>query len=49
MNSEVEFHIRQNYPWVKLPVTVKQVCDISEICDDKQIKLSRLRSTVKRR
>lgn len=24
MNSEVEFHIRQNYQWVKLPVTVKQ-------------------------
>jgi len=25
MNSEVEFHIRQNYQWAKLPVTVKQV------------------------
>ncbi|XP_067004494.2 protein FAM91A1 [Anabrus simplex] len=24
MNSEVEFHIRQNYPWTKLPANVKQ-------------------------
>lgn len=24
MNSEVEFHIRQNYPWSKLPANVKQ-------------------------
>ncbi|XP_063242692.1 protein FAM91A1 [Bacillus rossius redtenbacheri] len=24
MNSEVEFHVRQNYPWEKVPVSVKQ-------------------------
>lgn len=25
MNTDVEFHIRQNYPWNKLPANVKQV------------------------
>lgn len=25
MNTDVEFHIRQNYPWTKLPANVKQV------------------------
>lgn len=25
MNSEVEFHVRQNNPWSKLPENVKQV------------------------
>lgn len=25
MNAEVEFHIRNNYPWSKLPHNVKQV------------------------
>ncbi|KAK7793931.1 hypothetical protein R5R35_011860 [Gryllus longicercus] len=24
MNTEVEFHVRQNYPWAKLPANVKQ-------------------------
>ena len=26
MNTDVEFHIRQNYAWSKLPINVKQVC-----------------------
>ena len=25
MNADVEFHIRHNYPWTKLPANVKQV------------------------
>lgn len=29
MNTDVEFHIRQNYPWNKLPANVKQVRCVS--------------------
>ncbi len=35
MNTDVEFHIRQNYPWTKLPANVKQVivkCYIALCC-----------------
>ncbi|XP_038057163.1 protein FAM91A1-like isoform X1 [Patiria miniata] len=30
MNAEVEFHIRNNYPWSKLPANVKQVLGQSQ-------------------
>ncbi|XP_033644653.1 protein FAM91A1-like, partial [Asterias rubens] len=30
MNAEVEFHIRNNYPWAKLPANIKQVLGQSQ-------------------
>ena len=29
MNADVEFHIRHNYAWQKLPANVKQVSEVN--------------------
>ncbi|KAG2467107.1 protein FAM91A1 isoform X1 [Polypterus senegalus] len=39
MNTDVEFHIRQNYPWTKLPANVKQSLGNSQREYDKQVLL----------
>ncbi|PIK42331.1 family with sequence similarity 91, member A1 [Apostichopus japonicus] len=37
MNAEVEFHIRNNYPWSKLPLNVKQLLANSQKEYDKSV------------
>ncbi|CAL1584653.1 unnamed protein product [Knipowitschia caucasica] len=37
MNTDVEFHIRQNYPWTKLPANVKQSLGNSQREYEKQV------------
>ncbi|XP_013401437.1 protein FAM91A1 [Lingula anatina] len=37
MNADVEFHIRHNYPWTKLPLNIKQVLGNSQKEYDKEV------------
>uniref|UniRef100_A0A8C2HD17 Family with sequence similarity 91 member A1 n=1 Tax=Cyprinus carpio TaxID=7962 RepID=A0A8C2HD17_CYPCA len=47
MNTDVEFHIRQNYPWNKLPANVKQSLGNSQREYDKQVLLYSIRNQLR--
>uniref|UniRef100_A0AAR2LR50 FAM91 N-terminal domain-containing protein n=1 Tax=Pygocentrus nattereri TaxID=42514 RepID=A0AAR2LR50_PYGNA len=47
MNTDVEFHIRQNYPWNKLPANVKQSLGNSQREYDKHVLLYSIRNQLR--
>lgn len=47
MNTDVEFHIRQNYPWTKLPANVKQSLGNSQREYEKQVLLYSIRNQLR--
>uniref|UniRef100_A0A3Q0RR85 Family with sequence similarity 91 member A1 n=1 Tax=Amphilophus citrinellus TaxID=61819 RepID=A0A3Q0RR85_AMPCI len=47
MNTDVEFHIRQNYPWNKLPANVKQSLGNSQREYEKQVLLYSIRNQLR--
>uniref|UniRef100_A0A672MLX1 Protein FAM91A1-like n=1 Tax=Sinocyclocheilus grahami TaxID=75366 RepID=A0A672MLX1_SINGR len=47
MNTDVEFHIRQNYPWNKLPANVKQSLGNLQREYDKQVLLYSIRNQLR--
>ncbi|XP_057684492.1 protein FAM91A1 [Corythoichthys intestinalis] len=47
MNTDVEFHIRQNYPWNKLPVNVKQSLGNSQREYEKHVLLYSIRNQLR--
>ncbi|XP_070777670.1 protein FAM91A1 [Enoplosus armatus] len=47
MNSDVEFHIRQNYPWNKLPANVKQSLGNSQREYEKHVLLYSIRNQLR--
>lgn len=47
MNTDVEFHIRQNYPWNKLPANVRQSLGNSQREYDKQVLLYSIRNQLR--
>lgn len=49
MNIDVEFHIRQNYPWAKLPGNVKQSLGNSQREYEKQVLLYSIRNQLRYR
>uniref|UniRef100_A0A4W4F2Q3 FAM91 N-terminal domain-containing protein n=1 Tax=Electrophorus electricus TaxID=8005 RepID=A0A4W4F2Q3_ELEEL len=49
MNTDVEFHIRQNYPWNKLPANVKQSLGNSQREYDKHVLLYSIRNQLRYR
>lgn len=49
MNIDVEFHIRQNYPWAKLPANVKQSLGNSQKEYEKQVVLYSIRNQLRYR
>ncbi|XP_078072994.1 protein FAM91A1 [Mustelus asterias] len=49
MNIDVEFHIRQNYPWVKLPGNVRQSLGNSQREYEKQVLLYSIRNQLRYR
>ncbi|KAG8570179.1 hypothetical protein GDO81_011132 [Engystomops pustulosus] len=49
MNIDVEFHIRQNYPWAKLPANVRQSLGNSQKEYEKQVVLYSIRNQLRYR
>ncbi|XP_078209356.1 protein FAM91A1 isoform X2 [Callithrix jacchus] len=49
MNIDVEFHIRQNYPWSKLPANVRQSLGNSQREYEKQVVLYSIRNQLRYR
>ncbi|XP_051879927.1 protein FAM91A1 isoform X1 [Pristis pectinata] len=49
MNIDVEFHIRQNYPWAKLPANVRQSLGNSQREYEKQVLLYSIRNQLRYR
>ncbi|CAH2285875.1 Hypothetical predicted protein [Pelobates cultripes] len=49
MNIDVEFHIRQNYPWAKLPANVKQSLGNSQKEYEKHVALYSIRNQLRYR
>ncbi|KAH0617457.1 hypothetical protein JD844_015708 [Phrynosoma platyrhinos] len=49
MNVDVEFHIRHNYPWARLPASVKQGLGNSQREYDKQVVLYSIRNQLRYR
>ncbi|KAL7984082.1 hypothetical protein Chor_002652 [Crotalus horridus] len=49
MNVDVEFHIRQNYPWARLPASVKQGLGNSQREYEKQVVLYSIRNQLRYR
>uniref|UniRef100_A0AAZ3PER9 FAM91A1 n=1 Tax=Oncorhynchus tshawytscha TaxID=74940 RepID=A0AAZ3PER9_ONCTS len=47
MNTDVEFHIRQNYPWTKLPANVKQSVGNSQREYEKHVQLYSIRNQLR--
>ncbi|XP_029299766.1 protein FAM91A1 isoform X2 [Cottoperca gobio] len=47
MNTDVEFHIRQNYPWTKLPANVKQSLGNSQREYEKHVLLYSIRNQLR--
>uniref|UniRef100_A0A3Q2DH14 Family with sequence similarity 91 member A1 n=1 Tax=Cyprinodon variegatus TaxID=28743 RepID=A0A3Q2DH14_CYPVA len=47
MNTDVEFHIRQNYPWSKLPANVKQSLGNSQREYEKHVLLYSIRNQLR--
>uniref|UniRef100_A0A8K9X3U2 Family with sequence similarity 91 member A1 n=1 Tax=Oncorhynchus mykiss TaxID=8022 RepID=A0A8K9X3U2_ONCMY len=47
MNTDVEFHIRQNYPWNKLPANVKQSVGNSQREYEKHVQLYSIRNQLR--
>uniref|UniRef100_A0A8C9WL64 Family with sequence similarity 91 member A1 n=1 Tax=Scleropages formosus TaxID=113540 RepID=A0A8C9WL64_SCLFO len=47
MNTDVEFHIRQNYPWNKLPANVRQSLGNSQREYEKQVLLYSIRNQLR--
>ncbi|KAL3043868.1 hypothetical protein OYC64_003677 [Pagothenia borchgrevinki] len=47
MNTDVEFHIRQNYPWTKLPANVKQCLGNSQREYEKHVLLYSIRNQLR--
>uniref|UniRef100_A0A8C7DNT4 Family with sequence similarity 91 member A1 n=1 Tax=Oncorhynchus kisutch TaxID=8019 RepID=A0A8C7DNT4_ONCKI len=47
MNTDVEFHIRQNYPWNKLPASVKQSVGNSQREYEKHVQLYSIRNQLR--
>uniref|UniRef100_A0A8C7GWG1 Family with sequence similarity 91 member A1 n=1 Tax=Oncorhynchus kisutch TaxID=8019 RepID=A0A8C7GWG1_ONCKI len=47
MNTDVEFHIRQNYPWNKLPTNVKQSVGNSQREYEKHVQLYSIRNQLR--
>uniref|UniRef100_A0A4W5JNS2 FAM91 N-terminal domain-containing protein n=1 Tax=Hucho hucho TaxID=62062 RepID=A0A4W5JNS2_9TELE len=47
MNTDVEFHIRQNYPWNKLPANVKQSVGNSQHEYEKHVQLYSIRNQLR--
>lgn len=47
MNTDVEFHIRQNYPWSKLPASVKQGLGNSQREYEKHVLLYSIRNQLR--
>uniref|UniRef100_A0A7N8YQ37 Family with sequence similarity 91 member A1 n=1 Tax=Mastacembelus armatus TaxID=205130 RepID=A0A7N8YQ37_9TELE len=47
MNTDVEFHIRQNYPWNKLPANVKQSLGNSQREYEKHVLLYSIRNQLR--
>ncbi|XP_068431956.1 protein FAM91A1 isoform X2 [Clinocottus analis] len=47
MNTDVEFHIRQNYPWTKLPANVKQSVGNSQREYEKHVLLYSIRNQLR--